>query len=191
MRSPFSSRSSRQIWLSELWKCQHCGLSVCTPGGGGGSWFIHAPISFSRTLLSWNALLTLCKPTIEARVMWLWHWITNMTDERTFSVMRTIGWMTDTHCAYLDMPVSAENLNASWLFVFPAVLPPSFRFETSFKLHVFGFCHSLCLSLSTIVPLAPTMMLYHIDMRIPALPGEKCNLIIIKQLEGEAVCLNR
>lgn len=75
------------------------------------------------------------------------------------------------------------------LFVFPTVQPPSppLPLEPSFKLHVFSVCHSLCLSLPTTVSLAPTA-LYYIDMRIPALPKEKFNLIIIKQLAGDAVC---
>lgn len=59
----------------------------------------------------------------------------------------------------------------------------------SFKLHVFIICHSLCCSLlCRCVSLAPTVA-HHIDMRIPAFPGEECNLIIIKQLAGEAVCV--
>lgn len=94
-----------------------------------------------------------------------------------------------------DVPASAAHLNASLLFVFPAVLPPSppfpsLSFEPSFKLHVFRICHPCCLSLSlsAVVSLAPTVLCC-IDMRIPALPREKCNLIMIKQLAGDAVCV--
>lgn len=48
---------------------------------------------------------------------------------------------------------------------------------------------SVCLPLRCrYVSLAPTVA-YRKDTRIPALPGEEYNLIIIKQLAGEAVCV--
>lgn len=45
---------------------------------------------------------------------------------------------------------------------------------------------AVCLSALLCLWLPP---LCCIDMRIPALPGGKCNLIIIKQLAGDAVCV--
>lgn len=65
------------------------------------------------------------------------------------------------------LPAPAVHLNASTLFVFPAVLPssppfpfPPLPFQPSFKLHVFRICHPCCLSLCAVVSLAPTALLH-------------------------------
>lgn len=67
------------------------------------------------------------------------------------------------HEAYSDVPVSAAHLHPSLLFVCPVV---TISLEPS---NICAYNLSFPLSLDYCVPVAPTVV-YHIDMRIPALP---------------------
>lgn len=133
-KSFFPSLSWRQIWLSKLWKCQHCGLSVCTPGGRRGSRFMHRPVSFSLKCIS-SAMKAYGRG--------------HVTDGWTFSGTSASGeWQTD--AVYL-------HLNASLLFVSPAFLPlprpiPPLLFPSSHHLNY------MCLKF-VIPPFPPALLL--------------------------------
>lgn len=164
-RSAFSFQSLRQIWLSKFWKCQHCGLSICLPGGRRDCRFVRGPVSLSLKCITY-AMETHRDGTGHVTLAVV-GWADLQWDED-----HEVNVQTDAVLA-LDVLASAAHLKASLLFVFPAVLTPSptlsLPFQPSFKLHVFGICHPCCLSPSAVVSPAPTV-LYCIDMRIPVLP---------------------
>lgn len=147
-RSPFSSRSSRQIWLSKLWKCQHCGLSVCMPGGRRGL-LVHA-----------RSYIILSNSKCIRYAMQPYHRGTSrvaLTLNKIDDGWANLHWEADNWrngrqalCIFRYGSVCRTS-DASLLFVFPAVQPPSPPLPFPLSHHLNYMClafaiPSVCLS---------------------------------------------
>lgn len=147
-RSPFSSRSSRQIWLSKLWKCQHCGLSVCTPGGRRGL-LVHAQpyIILSNLKCIRYAMQPYHRGTSRVALT-----MNKQDDGWTNPHWEADNWRNGRQALCIFRYGSiCRSWDATLLFVFPAVQPPSPPLSFPLSHHLNYMClpfviPSVCLS---------------------------------------------